>query len=378
VADSPLERLLRELIERERIANTLAQESRERHVDLFRRIEALFRRVAPPEVERTRYRREREAEFFDELGRLLRSEAPEMEAWLKGRLAIIGRQAAKNAEADLIATLGTVARESVERTPVTQQRLRAILNTDPFRGRVLREHVQRHTANTLDRVRTQVRLGMVAEESVPDIVRRIRGRQVKGAARGFTGGVLQTTTRDAEALVRTAVTYISSEGMLETYRANEDITTGVRYVAVLDDRTTVICLALDGTFWAHGEDDVVVPGRDTHYNCRSTLIPEIDYEALGLPEPPPENRVVRDLSTVSDEDLKRKVSARRRTGDFGDVTTVPSNLAAEDWLRRQRPAVRNKLLGRTRAEAFMRNEVSLRDLIRDDLTTINLDELLRN
>ena len=376
---TPIERLIQRLIHRERIANSLAQESRGRETELFREIEALFRSIDPTDPIRARYRRDRQEKFLKELEAKLRSHAPEMEAWLKDRLSVIGRSEALAAQTELVASLGTVGRDVVNRTPVTQQRLRAILNTDPFRGRVLREHTQRHSANTLDRVRTQVRLGMVNEESIPDIVRRIRGRQVRGAARGFTGGVLATNTRDAEALVRTAVTFVSNEGMLATFRANAQVVAGVRYVAALDDRTTEICLALDGTVWPLDSPNIVVPGDGTHYGCRSALVAEMDWAGLGMEPPPEPGRIVRDLSTVDDEDLLRRVSARRRTGDFGDVTTIPSSQTADWWFRQQRSAVQNRLVGRTRADAFRAGEIgSLRDLVRGDLSLIPLDELLRN
>jgi SPP1 gp7 family putative phage head morphogenesis protein len=378
-SSSPIERLIERLIRRERIANSLAQEARGREVELFREIEALFRRIDPTEPTRARYRRDRTTKFIRELEAKLREHSPEMRSWLKDRLAVIGRAEAVAAETELVASLGAVGKEAVRKTPITQNRLRAILNTDPFQGRTLKEHAQRHSANTLDRVRTQVRLGMVNEEGIPDIVRRIRGRQVRGAARGFRGGVLQTNTRDAEALVRTAVTFVSNEGMLGTFRENPRVVSGVRYLAALDDRTTEICLALDGRVWPVDSDEIVIPGDQTHFNCRSILVPEIDYEGLGLDPPPEPDRIVRDLSTVDDEDLLRRVSARRRTGDFGDVTMIPSSMTADVWFRQQRTAVQNRLVGRTRADAFRAGEIgSLRDLVRDDLSLIPLDELLRN
>jgi hypothetical protein len=58
------------------------------------------------------------------------------------------------------------------------------------------------------------------------------------------------------------------------------------------------------------------------------------------------------------------------------VTRISSNMEATDWLRRQRPAVQNRIFGRTRAEEFRAGRVTLKELVSSDFRTIPLDELL--
>jgi len=260
--------------------------------------------------------------------------------------------------------------------------MRAILNTDPFQGRLLKEHVQTLGANTYRRVRDQVRMGLLAEESTQDMVRRVRGKAVgyhKNAAgrtvRRFAGGAMDATTREAESLVRTAVTHVAAEAMKATYEENGDILSGVRYAAFLDDRTTALCLSLDGKVWPVGSPDIVQPGRDTHFNCRSVLVPEIDWAAMGLTPPPEGERTARDLTDVSEEDLARKVSARRRTGDLGAIEKIPSRVRAEEWLRGQPAKVQNKLLGRGKASLFREGKITLADIVRQDGSVVPLREL---
>lgn len=256
MTDPLLDRLVRNIIALERIANTIAREADARVQELYAAIAADLQRIDPTSPPQRTYRQLRVAEFLASVrGRLREYVAAEQTA-LKDRLALVGRAQAKYAERTLVATLGEVAGRAVRATPMTQQRVRAILNTDPIQGRLLKEHLERIGSNAYVRVRDQIRIGMLNEEGIPDIVRRIRGRQagvirqdpVTGAfvSRGtrgavvrprFVGGVLSSTTRETEALVRTAVTHVSNEGLRATYQENARILSGLRFAAFLDDRT---------------------------------------------------------------------------------------------------------------------------------------------
>lgn len=384
MAADPIERLLRTLLDRERIANTLSAAHRATVRALFERIADIFRDIDPPGAQRSRYKRERTERALAEIQRELREIAPELEKALRSELARVGRDMAVRARLSLVATLGTEAADLF--TPevgITQQRLRAILTTDPIRGRMLREHTETWAASQYNAVRDQIRLGMSAEETTEQITERVlgvkagwqsdsTGRMRKsggpGAHRLYRGGVLSRAEKDVEAIVRTAVTHVSNVGMLETFRANQTVVSGVEYVATLDSRTTPICMALDGTVWPLDSPDIVTPGSGTHYGCRSILAPVIDWDALGLPEPDDGTRAARDMRTIDDDELGKR--------GRGKVEQIPSSVKAEEWLRAQRESVQDHMLGRRRAELFRRGEVSLRDLIRDDNTVIPLDELL--
>ena len=388
--ESAIGRLVQNVIRLERLANTISRESQQQLQELFEAIASDLREIDPTGPPQTTYRRLRTEKLIEAVKERLKKFAPEHERFLKKRLAVVGREQALEAENALIATIGDAS--AVTHTPVTQHRLRAIMNTEPFRGRLLSEHTKRLSANALVRIRDQVRIGMRNEESIPDIVRRIRGRQAgfirqdpktgnfvpKGTPGAvvkprFTGGALSTSTREAEALVRTAVNFVSNEGMMGTYRANEAIMAGVRFSAALDDRTSTICLSLDGEVWPMDSDEIQRPPM--HYGCRSLLVPDPDWDRLGMEPPPEPTRAVRDLSDVSEEDLSRKVSARRRTGDFGSVKQTPSSTLASEWLKDQPQRVQEKMLGVGKARLFREGKISLKDLVRRDNTTVPLSDL---
>lgn len=364
--------ILERLIFLQQFGNALSAETRLMVRELIDEIVASLTRFDPTGVQ-ARYRRGRQAAFLSDIGTRVRSWLPGFDRYVRGQLALLGRQQAMVAERSLISTLGTVDLDDrVRHTPITQQRMRAILNTEPFQGRVLRGHVDKIGANVVDRIGVQLRLGMAREEPIDDLVRRIRGRR---AGRGFTGGVMHTTTREAEALVRTAVTFTANEGMLGTLRKNADILAGVRYVATLDDRTTLICFSLDGEVWELDDPEIVIPGEATHFNCRSILVGVIDWAKLGLDAPPPADRIARDLSGLTDKEFDHAISTRRSRGELGKVEKISSNTLASEWLRRQPQRVQSEIMGPKRAALFRSGEISLKQMVTDDLRVVNLNEL---
>jgi len=133
-----------------------------------------------------------------------------------------------------------------------------------------------------------VRTGLLTGEPTPQIARRLVGSlnfgQLAKTARqqALAGGEL---TRAADhqvlTLVRTSVQQVANAASEQVYRANEDVTQKYRYVATLDSRTSAICASLDGQVFEYGKG----PEPPVHFNCRSTTVPIIDYEGLGLRSP---------------------------------------------------------------------------------------------
>lgn len=224
---------------------------------------------------------------------------------------------------------------------------RAIVTHNPMHGRTLARWSQIQGRATTARVLQQVRLGMTAEESMQDIVRRVRGRRAGGR---LVGGVLQKTRRETTAVVRTAVNSISNAAQWETYRANKGVLNGYIYTATLDTRTSDICIALDGTF--HSLEDKGAPRPPQHINCRSSIVPDVDWKSLGLKPPPSGQRASMDGPVASST----------------NYTT---------WLRGQPINVQDQVLGRGRgvlfrSKAFRGN--TLGALVRQDGSSLTVAE----
>ncbi len=223
---------------------------------------------------------------------------------------------------------------------------RAIITEDPVRGAVMGEWWSRQRVRTAFAFKRELQVGLAQEETIGDLIRRVRGRSIGGGR--FRGGVMQTSTREATALVRTAVTQVATRAHFETFKANEDITEFYIYTATLDASTSDICIALDGREFRY--DDASAPRPPQNFNCRSTIVPKIKWKELGITPP--------------------KEGQRAAMGG-----PVPARTDYSRWLRDQPKGLQEEILGPGRAALFRGNKLSLRDLIRSDNSSISLEDL---
>jgi hypothetical protein len=145
---------------------------------------------------------------------------------------------------------------------------------------------------------------------------------------------------------------VANTASQQVYEANQDITQKYRYVATLDSRTSSICAALDGQEFPYGRG----PMPPQHFNCRSTTVPVIDYEALGL-IPPAEGK-------------------RAASGGM-----VSSNTNYGQWLKDQPRNVQEDVLGPGKVPYFNRlvdkygAKNAMARLVRDDGSELTLEQL---
>lgn len=229
---------------------------------------------------------------------------------------------------------------------------KAVVERNPFQGKILKDWFDDLGHATMSRVHQQLKLGLLQNETIDDMVRRIRGRMVRRATKTrpgvYRGGVMETTTREARTIVRTAATDVATQAHLQTYRANEDITKEFEYLATLDLVTTVICADLDGQVFAYDDPEARFPPQ--HMNCRSAILPVIDWAQFGITPPPEGMRASMD----------GPVSAKTNF---------------DGWLKDQPFERQAKVLGIGKAKMYARGDISLRDLVRSDGGIVTLKEL---
>lgn len=251
-------------------------------------------------------------------------------------LAELAKIQAQHAGATLQGVIDQYALNGVTVSLPSVAELRAIVTAQPVQGAVMWDWWKQQLISTRHAFVTQLRIGVVNNETLNEIVQRIRGRAV---GRGqYVGGVMDVSTRQAQALVRTAVNDISNQASYATYAANTDLTQQWEFVATLDSRTTLICRSLDGSRWRY--DDPSAPKPPRHWNCRSRMVPVLNYAGLGLDVPDPAQR-----------------------------------LTYADWWAQQDVATQNRILGPTRAKLIRSGQADFGDLVRSDGSTITLDEL---
>jgi SPP1 gp7 family putative phage head morphogenesis protein len=206
------------------------------------------------------------------------------------------------------------------------------------------------TEGSADLFDRQVRLGLMQSETTDQITRRLVGQIRYQEGRTFLGkgAALEAKNAQVRTLVRTSVQNVANAANQAVYQANQHVTKKYRYLATLDSRTTAQCRALDRKVFNYGEG----PTPPTHFNCRSTTTPVIDYKGLGIPEP----------------------ETGTRASDRGQVR---ADLSYEEWLKAQPPEKVQAILGKGKAKLFLDGRVTLAEMVRSDGSEISLAQLQR-
>ena len=229
------------------------------------------------------------------------------------------------------------------------QLLRSIVTTRPMTGRFLREWSASVGAQTSRNVRQAIQIGLAQGEHTDEIVRRVRGRRING----FRDGVLETSRRSAEAVVRTAVSHVFAHARQAVFEENRDIVDRVQWVSTLDLRTSQICAGLDGRTWPVGSG----PRPPAHVNCRSSVVPVL-VPAEAVPGFDPS-----------------KIPPATRASMNGEVA---ESVTFGKWLRQQPAATQDMVLGPGKGALFRRGRVPIEKFVDvPALRPLSLAELRR-
>ena len=204
-------------------------------------------------------------------------------------------------------------------------------------------------ADQKKRLERELKIGVSLGETTPMLAQRI-------------AHVLEKNKRDATAIALTGAGAIVSEIRQAFFEANDDVIKCYKYQATLDTRTSELCRAYDGLTWDKDYKPIGhnfpfrKPRVNTHFNCRSTIIPVTkSWDELG--------------ARGMDE-----ASGRTRSSMNG---YVPQDMTFNDWLKTQSPETIEKTLGKGRAELFMQGKITMRDLITQQGRSLDLNELVK-
>ena len=240
-----------------------------------------------------------------------------------------------------VKTLNTAS--TVDAVLPQSELLRALVTNTPMGlqvGNAKQELTIEQAAQTYSRkksgeLRRIIQTGFVEGATVQDLTSQVRR-------------VAKRQRSQAEALVRTSINHISSEARRETHMANADILKGEEFVAVLDNRTTIGCAALDGKIFPFNRG----PQTPRHWNCRSVRVPALDdrFQEGGLVG----SRASKGSSFTG------QVSAKRTYGG---------------WLKDQSATFQDEVLGSDRGKLFRQGGLSIESFSDDMGRQYSLDEL---
>lgn len=362
VNQSLRDRVVRHELYLKRLANEEVRRTRELLVaaeaDIQRQIERRMAWIAERGFDSSPFTLRRLEANLKEVRAVVRAAHRELGAQLRSSLLGVAKHEASwaaDAVAGELAGVGVELGVGVAEGPL----LSAIVNKQPFQGALLKDWAAKLGEDTFHAVRGAVRQGLLQGEAIGDIVRRLRGTK----ANDFKDGVLAIRRRNAEAVVRTAVSSVANSAREATWKANDDLVKGVQWVSTLDDRTTPQCQIRDGLEYTldYEPRGHSVPWGDgpgaLHWNCRSTSVPVLaTWKELGIDA--------------------REVTGEQRAALDG---MVPSTQNFGEWLGHMRDQGRlglvEEVLGKKRAAAFMAGEIKFKDLFNAQGDFLTLDQL---
>ena len=162
--------------------------------------------------------------------------------------------------------------------------------------------------------------GVLLGETTPEISKKV-------------GGLINTLQRrQLDTLTRTIVNSASSMARSQVYSTNSDILDGYRWIATLDNKTTIICGSRDQKVFQEGG-----PVPPAHWNCRSTTIPVVKPEY----------------------DMGAKIKGKRPAIEADGVKQVSGKTTYGGWLKRQPVEFVDEALGVERSRLFRSGKLTL-------------------
>lgn len=214
----------------------------------------------------------------------------------------------------------------------TPKDLRRLVSALKIEGSYIQTWMKKIETSALRGVKGALRRGLAESKQTPEIVRDIRE-------------VLARPRREIEAVVLTAAQQVSAETRLATIEENSDLCKGWQFLATLDGRTTLICMANDGRFFPNGSGNP----PPLHWRCRSQIIPVLkSWKAMG-----------------------QNVPEGSRASMDGQV---PEKVNYNEWLRGRSEKFQNEVLGPRRAELF-RGGLDVDGFVNREGRTLTLKEL---
>lgn len=269
--------------------------------------------------------------------------------------------------------LNTVSPVLIETVLPPARQMRAIVNSRPFEGALLRDWAEGLKMEDLRRIKGQIQVGMLAGEGSDVIARRV-------------ATVLNTTVNQVQAISRTAVQHIANNARNDFMAENIDVITSELFVATLDSRTTPVCRANDGKTFPVGKG----PRPPLHIACRSLRVAAFDGEVLGKrpAKASTEKQLLREYTSANE---LQKVSSRSDLprGTRGDYDAwarkrireltgqVPRSESYQTWLMKQTNSFQEDVLGVTKAKLFRDGGLKLDKFVAADGTELTLEQLAR-
>ena len=200
-------------------------------------------------------------------------------------------------------------------------------------------------------------------------------QQIIGRLRTVSGGI---TKNQADTLIRTGTTHYSQQANLYMRDDNRDVLEGGREIPVItfDSRTSLICASISAKYqngWPVGKSPIGYPAY--HYNCRTKIIFLPKGAKLEGDRPAIEGRKGKE----GEEAFERKTGSPKKYTGRKDkafkAKQIPVETSYAKFLKSQPQWFVQKVLGKTRADAFIAGKLDLSKLTNKPLKPLSVEQL---
>lgn len=348
-----------------------------------------------PNTGMTKAQRDRYEQLLADIRELRRAAVREMQGAFQGDMLELVK-----VEADFEQKLiqGAIPIAEVTAAGVTAAQVRSVVFKQPFQGKLLKEWFDGLDREDGARIKAAVTDGFVQGRTNDDIVRSIVGTR----AAQYSDGVAGITRRAAQGIVRTAINAYATGSREAVWEENRDIIIGLRWTSILDGRTSAICRSRDGMVTPIGGRSVpagvrkLVPAGarpPAHINCRSTMVPVLDWEEMAGNRP-----YVTDTRTRRQREIDFRARAKERAGrdkwkqlsekqrrdlirdqrkewSQEAIGRVPAETTYGEWLGKQPTGFQNEVLGVKKAQLFRKGGLKMEQFTDRAGNELTLDQL---
>lgn len=253
-----------------------------------------------------------------------------------------------------VAVFGAI---SLEASLPSEAVLKSLTSGELLHGLPLNDWWQSQSSSLARAFTSQVRLGIVSNETQQQIITRVFGSKRNGTP--GIGFPEETLRRNASTLVHDTVMKVANDAKLAVYKENEDIFKGYYQLSTLDSHTSKTCIAYSGAQWDleyKPIGDKALPfdgGCPRHPNCRSLILPMLKtYKELGY-------------------DIKEPPKGTRAS----DLGQIDADTTFDGFLKRHSTEYQNDILGKGRATLWRDGKFTLKDLVDGNGRELSLKEL---
>jgi len=267
---------------------------------------------------------------------------------------VILQEVAELSELQTVKAINTSLKAEIVVPTMNKGTLNTIASDTLIEGAPTKQWWKRRTGQYQSKFEDVVRMGMLQGLPTDAIVSTLVGTKINR----FKDGALYSQFRGADALVRSSIQTVANTARLDTYANNPELVKGIEWSATFDNKTSDICIALDGLQWdldykPIGHNKTFV-GATAHWNCRSSQVPVVkSWEELG-------------------SKVKVKVPVGTRASMDGQVSGGQNY---EQWLTGKSKAFQREVLGVEKQKLWSEGKIGFSDLINQRGNPLTIQEI---